>query len=52
MTSSINEFNKVQFEFCKKGNGDIDDMRADSLISLFEKGYPKDKVIDYIKGMY
>ena len=43
---------KTAIEFCKKGNGDIDDMRADSLISLFEKGYPKDKVIDYIKGMY
>lgn len=42
---------KSAIEFCKTADGDIDNMRADSLISLFEKGYPQDKVIDYIKNM-
>ncbi len=42
---------KTAIEFCKTADGDIDNMRADSLISLFEKGYPQDKVIDYIKNM-
>ena len=42
---------KTAIEFCKTKDGDIDNMRADSLISLFEKGYPQDKVIDYIKKM-
>ena len=43
---------KSAIEFCKTADGDIDNMRADSLISLFEKGYPQDKVIDYVKNMH
>ena len=38
--------------FCKKNTGEIDSIRSDSIISLFEKGYSKEEIINYIKSIY
>lgn len=38
-------------DFCKTKMGEIDQIKVDSILSLFEKGYSNEEIINYIKNI-